>query len=305
MEFGIVVTNQGWVDDSALAAIDATAFRTLNIVDHPAFPIADPWTWLAYAAARTTRIRLGTHVTGAPFHHPQNLARQVATVDVLSGGRASLGIGTGYEHGDFRPFGYVMPGFADRVKLLEESITVMRSFWTREKTEFTGAFFQLEGGATFEPKPVQKPHPPVLVGLNTAGLALRAAIRCADGLNTWQLGPVQLAELFPTVRQWCAAAGREPASFVLTSDVLCARGATAEAAGALAGRIAGIARGWGRSEKVTQWDAGGVLYGDASAMVEQARAFETLGVAELSVALSNLDDIQWFSAEVIKPFAGR
>jgi alkanesulfonate monooxygenase SsuD/methylene tetrahydromethanopterin reductase-like flavin-dependent oxidoreductase (luciferase family) len=303
MEFGLVVTNQGWVDDAALAAIDATGFHTLNVVDHPAFPIADAWTWLSYAAARTRRIRLGTHVTGAPFHHPQNLARQVATVDVLSGGRATLGIGTGYEHGDFRPYGYAMPSFPERVKLLEESITVIRSLWTAEKTAFAGAHFQLEGGAAFEPKPVQRPHPPILVGLNTAGLALRAAVRCADGLNTWQLGPAQLRELFPIARQWCTETGRDPATFTLTADVLCARGATSAAAGELAGRIAGIARGWGRSEKVTQWDAGGVLHGDGPAMIEQSRAFAALGVSELAVALANLDDIQWFSAEVIEPFA--
>jgi alkanesulfonate monooxygenase SsuD/methylene tetrahydromethanopterin reductase-like flavin-dependent oxidoreductase (luciferase family) len=302
MQFGLVVTNQSWLDDAALAAIDATRFHTLNVVDHPAFPIPDPWTWLAYAAARTSRIRLGTHVTGAPFHHPQNLARQVATVDVLSGGRATLGIGTAYEHGDFEPYGYPMPPFARRVRMLEESIRVMISLWTQESTEFAGEFYHLAGGAAFAPKPVQRPGPPIYVGLNTAGLALAAAARVADGVNTWQLGPAQLKALLPGIHAACAAAGRDIASFALTSDVLLARGATAEAAGALAGRIAGMARSWGRSERVTQWDAGGVLHGEAGHILEQARAFAALGVTEFSVAVSNLEDIQWFDRSVIARF---
>ena len=302
MRFGIVITDQGWVDAAALRAIDGTGFATLNVVDHPSFPIADAWAWLAWAAGKTERIRLGTHVTGAPFHHPQNLARQVATVDVLSGGRAVLGIGTGYEHADFAPYGYAMPRFAARARLLEESVTIMKSLWTAESTTFAGEFFQLEGGATFAPKPVQPGGPPVWVGLNTAGLALKAAVRCADGINTWQLGPEQLGKLIPVAIDLCTAAGRDAAQFAITSDVLFAKGATADQAGRLAGRIAEMARGWGRSERVTQWDAGGVLYGDADEMVASVARFAVLGVSELSLAFTNLDDIEWFSAEVIPRF---
>lgn len=299
MDFGLVATDQAWLDDGALAAIDASRFASLHVVDHPAFPNPDAWTWLAYAAARTTRIRLGTHVTGVPFHHPQNLARQVATVDVLSGGRTTVGIGTGYEHSDFHPYGYVMLSFAGRVELLEETVTIMKSLWTEEKTEYPGKYYHLAGGAAFAPKPVQRPHPPVIVGLNHPGLALKAAVRVADGLNTWQLGPEQLRELIPAVKLECMAAGRHFEAFQLTSDVLLARGASSQAAGDLAGRIAGMARGWGRSEKVTRWDEGGVLHGDAQAMIEQARAFEALGVSELSVAVASRDDVTWFSDEVI------
>ena len=298
MKFGLVITNQSWVDAQALVAIDGSRFETLNVVDHPAFPIPDPWTWLAYAAARTRHIRLGTHVTGAPFHHPQNLARQVATVDVLSGGRAALGIGTGYEHGDFEPYGYAMPPFRDRVKLLEESVTVMKSLWSEEETSFEGAHFRLQG-AKFAPKPVQRPGPPILVGLNTAGMALRAAVRCADGLNTWQLGPAQLAALFEAARAECVAAGREAESFALTSDVIFLRGATEAQADEAAGRIAEMAIGWGRSRATSQWDASGTLFGDASSMIEQARAFAELGVSELSLAMSNIEDIVWFNEKVI------
>lgn len=302
MKFGLVITNQSWVDDKALAAIDGSRFETLNVVDHPAFPIPDPWTWLAYAAARTQRIRLGTHVTGAPFHHPQNLARQVATVDVLSRGRTVLGIGTGYEHADFEPYGYRMPPFRERVRLLEESVKVMKSLWSGTETTFHGVHFQLQG-AKLSPVPVQRPGPPVLVGLNIAGKALKAAVRCADGLNTWQLGPSELARLFEATRAECAAAGRPAETFALTSDVIFLRGATEAQAGQAAGRIAEMAIGWGRSRATTRWDAGGTLYGDASSMVGQVGAFSELGVSELSLAMSNIEDILWFSDAVIPHIA--
>ncbi|MFN0093185.1 MAG: LLM class flavin-dependent oxidoreductase [Dehalococcoidia bacterium] len=299
MRFGIVTADQKWVTREALAAIDATRFTTLSVVDHPSFAIPDPWTWLAWAAGQTQRIRLGTHVTGAPFHHPQNLARQVATVDIVSGGRALLGIGTAYEHADFHPFGYAMPRFSERVAMLEECVTVLRSFWTQASTTFAGRFYHLEGGAAFNPKPLQQPHPPIWVGLNTDGLALKAAVRVADGLNTWQLGPGQLRDLIPAARAHCEAAGRDPATFAITADVVFLRDGDAAAADAMARRISGMARSWGRSERVTEWDAGGVLHGDAAQMRDQAAAFHLLGVEELSVSLSNLEDIRWFSDEVI------
>ncbi len=148
--FGLVTTDQGWLEGQ-LAVLDASAFETLYVVDHPTFPVPDPWTWLAFAAAHTRRIRLGTHVTGVPFHHPTRLAKQVATVDRLSGGRVTLGIGTGYERSDFEPYGFAMLPFEGRLELLGESLRILKAFWTQETTSFRGRHYTLAGGASFEP----------------------------------------------------------------------------------------------------------------------------------------------------------
>ncbi len=298
LRFSLVTTNQDWLTPH-LAQIDATRFHALYVVDHPAFAIPDPWTWLAFAAARTQRIELGTHVTGAPFHHPTQLAKQVAAVDQLSGGRAILGIGTAYEHQDFAPYGFPMPSFHERVGLLDEQLQVVRSLWTKPSTEFRGLHFTLVGGATFEPKPVRQPHPPILVGLNRQGRLLRIAAEQADGINTWQLGPGQVAALRPHVAEACERAGRPADALVLTSDVLCARGATHAAAENLAGVVSDMARSWGRGDSVTDWDATGVLHGDADAMLEQAQRFAEVGVTELAVSFGSLEDALWFDAEVI------
>jgi alkanesulfonate monooxygenase SsuD/methylene tetrahydromethanopterin reductase-like flavin-dependent oxidoreductase (luciferase family) len=298
MRFSLVTTNQDWLTPH-LDALDRTRFHALYVVDHPAFPIPDPWTWLAYAAARTERIELGTHVTGAPFHHPTQLAKQVATVDVLSGGRAVLGIGTAYEHQDFEPYGFSRPPFHERVGLLDEQLQVMRSLWTKAETEFRGLHFSLQGGAEFEPKPIRKPHPPIIVGLNRQGRLLRIAAEQANGINTWQLGPEQIAALYPHVEEECVRAGRPADALLLTSDVLCARGASTADAEGLAGVVSNLARSWGRGEGVTDWNASGVLHGDADAMLEQAQRFAEVGVSELSVSFGALEDALWFDAEVI------
>ena len=298
MKFGLVATAVASLD-GAIAELDALGFEALYVVDHPSFDAPDPWTCLGWVAARTERLRLGTHVTGMPFHHPFRLAKQVATVDRLSGGRAVLGVGVAYEHADFEPYGFEMLDFPGRVQQLEEGIRLLKSFWTQETTEFEGKRYRLKGGAAFSPKPIQQPHPPIIVGLNRRGALLRLAARHADAINTWQLGPGQVRALAEHARAACAAIGRDPSTLALTADVILARGQSREAADQIADGIARMARGWGRSELVTQWNHSGVLFGDADQMLEQVDAFAAVGVGELAVSSSNFEDIAWFSENVI------
>ena len=298
MKFGLVATGGGALND-VIAEVDELGFETFNVVDHPSFDQPDAWTYLAWVAGQTRHMQLGTHVTGMPFRPPFQLAKQVVTVDTLSNGRAVLGIGTAYEHADFEPYGFEMLDFLGRIEQLEEGIQIMKSFWTQETTEFAGKHYRIEGGATFSPKPVQQPHPPIMVGLNRRGALLRLAARQADAINTWQLGPAQVAELAEHARAACDAIGRDPGTLALTSDVILARGQTREAADQIASGIAQMARGWGRSVKVTQWDHSGVLFGDGDNMLEQIAGFAEVGVEEVAISSSDFDDIAWFSENVI------
>jgi alkanesulfonate monooxygenase SsuD/methylene tetrahydromethanopterin reductase-like flavin-dependent oxidoreductase (luciferase family) len=298
LSFGLVTTDQSWLAGE-LAALDASGFGALYVVDHPTFPVPDPWTWLGFVAGQTRRIRLGTHVTGVAFHHPTRLAKQVATVDRLSGGRATLGIGTGYEPADFEPYGFPMLPFEGRLELLDESLRILKALWMQETASFSGRHYQLAGGARFAPKPLQKPHPPIIVGLNRQGGALRIAAELADGINTWQLGPDQVATLRPHLEAACERVGRDPASLKLTCDVLLACGADTAAAESLAIMVRDMARSWGRKRSVTEWGAGGVLHGDADGMAEQVTRFRELGVTELGVVLGHIDALHWFSENVI------
>ena len=126
-------------------------------------PVFEPWSLLAAAAVTTTRIRLGVVVTANTFRHPGVLAKVVTTVDHLSGGRVEFGIGAGweaYEHGMFDlPYGTM----AERLGRLDESLTVIRGLWTAPETTFEGKYYRVRA-AIAEPKPLQRPHPPIWIG---------------------------------------------------------------------------------------------------------------------------------------------
>jgi alkanesulfonate monooxygenase SsuD/methylene tetrahydromethanopterin reductase-like flavin-dependent oxidoreductase (luciferase family) len=279
MEFGVFALNPGWLDGH-WAELEASPFAALYVPDHPSMPAPDPWTFLAYAAAQTRRIRLGTHVTGAPFHNAAELARTVASVDALSGGRAVLGLGAGWMRGDFRALGIRRAPFAERVAQLDEMVRALPGLWAQR-------------AAT-----VQQPHPPIVVATNRAGRAAETAAGHAQGVNTWQLGPDQVRLLVEHLRERCVAAGRDPATLKVTADVLFARDRNREEAAALAERVANFGATGGRGGPATEWHVEGVLYGDADHITGQVQAFAAAGVEELSVALSNMADLAWFAERV-------
>jgi alkanesulfonate monooxygenase SsuD/methylene tetrahydromethanopterin reductase-like flavin-dependent oxidoreductase (luciferase family) len=280
--------------------LDNSGFEALYIVDHPYMDTPDPWPVLAYVAARTERIKLGTHVTAAPMHHPTELASAVATVDVVSKGRVRFGIGTGYNHSDFLPFGFgARPPMGERLGRMDEMIQVMKKLWSAEPVEFQGDYFEFTGGKLINPKPVQDPHPPVIIGVNIPGRGLDIAVREADEINTWQLGASAVSELGKAAEERCSRAGRDPSSLRLTSDVLLLPDGDEQAAQEMVQGIRDGARAGGRHVQATQWDSGGVLYGNAAQMVEQAHKFTDVGVEELTVHVSSPEQMNWFNAEVL------
>jgi alkanesulfonate monooxygenase SsuD/methylene tetrahydromethanopterin reductase-like flavin-dependent oxidoreductase (luciferase family) len=298
MDVSIIVMDPMFLDGH-WEELDESGFDSLYVIDHPYMTTPDPWPLLAYVAARTERIRLGTHVTAAPFHHPTELASAVATVDVLSKGRARLGIGAGYNRADFEPFGFPRPPLRERLDRLEEMMQVLVKLWSEEKAEFEGSYFQLRGGANLLPKPIQEPHPPLIVGVNTPGRGLGVAARHAQELNTWQHGPDVVADLAKAAAEACRQVGRAPETLRITSDVLMLRGGDEAAARQMSEGIRDGARAGGRGVRATDWGAGGILFGDADAMTQQARRFAAVGVDELTVTISTMEDLKWFCAEVL------
>lgn len=172
-------------------------------------PFMEPWTLLAGIAARTERIRLGTIVTGNTYRHPVMLAKMVTNVDLISRGRVDLGIGTGWSALDHQPFGIPYPPFAERVERLEEAVTLIRMLWTQKLSDYKGRHYQLDN-APFEPKPLQKPHPPFTIGGSSKGV-IGIVARHAD---TWNgLGSLRFVErTMQRIDEACAAIGRDPKS---------------------------------------------------------------------------------------------
>jgi len=170
---------------------------------------------MTYAAACTSRLRLGCVVFVTPLHSPVHLAKNLSTLDQLSRGRLDVGVGTGGKARPFAAFGMSSDRYVAR---FTEGLALMKALWTEARVTFDGEFWQLKDAA-MEPKPAQKPHPPVWFGAN-AEPALRRAVRLGDGFFGAGSAPTaSFAAQVQIVRQALAEAGREPASFPIAKRI--------------------------------------------------------------------------------------
>jgi probable F420-dependent oxidoreductase len=166
----------------------------------------DPLATLAYVAAVTSRVRLGTSILVAPYYNPVLLARSLTTVDVLSGGRLEVGFGIGWHPDEFAAAGIEMDTRAAR---FEEQLRLIKAIWTENPVAFEGEFFSLPEASVL-PKPIQRPHPPISIGAFTKSAARRAA-RMADGLQPAGTLPLLVQKAFiDEYLDEVAAAGRDP-----------------------------------------------------------------------------------------------
>ena len=173
-------------------------------------PIPDPLVWLGYAAAVTTTLRLATGVLILPQREPPYVAKQFATLDVLSGGRAIAGVGVGWLAEEFAAVG--VP-FEERGARTDESIQALRSLWSPRAEPFRGRFYRWEAVES-NPRPVRPEGIPIVVGGHSAPAARRAA-RLGDGFFPARGAPDELARLFAIVREECERIGRDPAEVEL------------------------------------------------------------------------------------------
>ena len=179
-------------------------------------PHLGPIETMTYAAAYTERIRLGCAVFVTPLHSPVHLAKSLSTLDQLSRGRIEVGVGTGGRRG--RMFSAFEVDPASLVARFNEGLRLMKALWTEPRVTFDGRFWQLDGAA-MEPKPFQKPYPPIWFGANHPA-ALRRAVRYGDGFfGAGSTTTAQFAEQVPIVREALAEAGRDPASFRIAKRV--------------------------------------------------------------------------------------
>jgi probable F420-dependent oxidoreductase len=175
--------------------------------------IPDPLIWLSYAAGVTTRIKLATGILILPQRHPFYTAKQVATLDVLSGGRAILGVGIGWLEEEFRGLGIPWEARAERT---EECVAALRSLWAEAPSAFSGKHYAWSAVES-NPKPVQKPAVPIVIGGQVAATARRAA-RIGDGFFPARTD--NLRELMHELARECAAIGRDPREIEVTTGIV-------------------------------------------------------------------------------------
>ena len=172
------------------------------------------WTTLGVIAGLTSKIRLGTLVTGNIYRHPSILAKMGATLDVLSKGRLFMGIGAGWNEEESKAYGVPFPSTKERFRRLEEALQVIRKMWTEERASFDGQFYKIHD-AYCNPKPIQKPHPPIMVGGSGERETLKLVAKYADACNLFG-SPETIKRKLGVLREHCKAVGRDYNSILKT-----------------------------------------------------------------------------------------
>lgn len=183
-------------------------------------PLLECWTALAALSRDTTKLRLGTSVLCNSYRHPSVLAKMAATLDVISQGRLDLGLGAGWFRRESQAYGIPFPPVGDRVSALAESLQVIKAVWTEPNPTYAGRFYTLDG-ATCDPPPVQRPHPPLWIG-GEGDRVQRIAAKHAQGLNVRWWSPQQVTQRRGFLTQASEAAGRDPDTLRLSVTLLLA-----------------------------------------------------------------------------------
>lgn len=224
MRFGVTLPQIKRTWDEARAAaleLDRLGYDSVWVCDHvygvplPQLPIFEAWTQLAAVAALTEHVELGTLVTPPFFRNPAVLAKQVATLDHVSGGRAIVGLGAGWFGAEFEGYGAPFPPLRERMRALEESVEILKRLWTEEKATFEGRHFRVKE-APCEPKPQRRP--PILVGGGGERVLFGIAARHADIWNNLAVFQAQLAHKVEVLRRRCEEVGRDPDSLEISQQ---------------------------------------------------------------------------------------
>ena len=245
MKLSVNITNYSWPDGGLVdglaglaAAIDDTALDTVWVTDH--LIQADPsstfgaemleaYSTLGYLAARTQRVRLGAMVSPVTIRAPSLLIKQVTTLDVLSNGRAWLGIGAGYHEEEARAMGLSLPPVGERFEALEETLLLAKQMWRGDTAPFVGRHYRLDNPIA-NPRPTTQPHPPILIGGAGERKTLRLVAEYADACNLFDIpdGGVTIRRKLDVLAEHCERVGRPFAKIEKTVSTRLNRGESGE-----------------------------------------------------------------------------
>jgi F420-dependent oxidoreductase-like protein len=211
------------VVEQAQAAEEA-GFDLVTVMDHlyqiggvgqESEPMLEGWLALAALARETRRVRLGTLVTGVTYRNPAMLAKEVTTLDTISGGRAILGIGAAWNDVEHEGYGYDFPPVRERMDRLDEALAIIKAMFTEERPSFHGTYYQIEQALNV-PRPVQAGGPPILVGGGGEQRTLRIAAKYADMTHWFAIGLEALKHKTEVLVRHCEEIGRDPSTIERT-----------------------------------------------------------------------------------------
>jgi F420-dependent oxidoreductase-like protein len=219
IRFGVSTGQQHTTYESCLDVwhrAEELGYDWANVFDHflpiysdPEGPCFEGMSLLSALAAKTSTLRCGVLVVGNTYRNPAVLANIATTIDHVSNGRLELGIGAGWFQMEHDQYGIPFHTTGRRIRMLGESVEIMKSLWTQHRTTFEGRYYQLED-ALCEPKPVQQPHIPLWIGGTGEQLTLRIVAESADGWNTFFMPMEIYQRKLAALTEHCRAVGRDP-----------------------------------------------------------------------------------------------
>jgi F420-dependent oxidoreductase-like protein len=259
MRISLSVTNFSWPGGPAelrshlqriVRAADEAGLDTVWVADHliqadpsstPDAEMLESYTVLGFLAGQTERIRLGTMVTGVTYRPPALLIKAVTTLDVLSGGRAWLGIGAGYHEQEARAMGLELPPVSERFERLEETLRLAIQMWSGDEARFEGGHYRLEWPVS-NPPPLHRPHPPILIGGMGERKTLRLVARYGDACNLFDIpdGGRTVTHKLVVLARHCEAAGRPYAEIEKTVSTRLEPGESADSFAARCAKLAAL-----------------------------------------------------------------
>ncbi len=257
-------------------------------------PMLESWTTLGVMAGVTSKIKLGTMVTGIVYRHPAVLAKMGATLDVLSKGRLFMGIGAAWNHEESAAYGIPFPSTAERFLRLEEAVQIIHKMWTQDRANFDGQFYKIHD-AYCNPKPIQKPRPPILIGGSGERKTLKLVAKYADACNVFG-SPETVKRKLSILRDHCKAVGRDYDSIIKTKLGVVA---IDKDSGALRQRVA-------ENFKMPEKMLGEfMVMGTPEQIHSKIEAFRDVGVNQMIVSFERqreLESLRLFGSEVAKRF---
>src|SRR5207244_2556140 len=274
-------------------AADEAGFEAIWLVDHfhtvpyPSQEVTfECWMSLAALARDTKRVRVGQIVTCNSYRNPALVAKMASTLDVLSHGRLNFGIGAGWYEHEYRAYGYPFPDGPERLRQLREALQVIHAMWTQEEAVFEGKYYQVRG-AINQPKGVQKPHIPILIG-GGEKVTLKLVAQYADACNVF--GDLETIERkFAVLKAHCEAVGRDYESIRRTAGAICCIGETDQQA-----------RAKFRAALLGRPVAAGALIGSPETIRKRLAELEAIGVQEMILGFPDIlqpDTLRFFARE--------
>ena len=268
-------------------------FHQIQFVGKPEDPMLEGWTVLSMLAGITTKIKLGTLVTGIIYRYPSVLAKIASTLDVLSKGRLFMGLGAAWNEQESLAYGINFPSNQERLLRLEETIQIIRKMWTEEPcASFNGKYFQIIN-AYCNPKPIQKPSPPILVGGSGERKTLKIVAKYADACNLFG-STESIKKKLDILKEHCKSVGRDFDSILKTKLGTIVLDDNREAA---KNRVEETFRGV-PEEQIKEF----VIYGTPEDILKQIEALQQVGIQYLIVNLEpsrELEALDTFANKII------